>query len=139
MLEVSPAAIKKWIQQGKLAAFRTPRRPDARPQHAGHGRLRGLSPDQARSVIRDTKVVVMTAQALAAEPRPWRRAPTGSCPSRSRSPPCAVSWPACSARGAERAAAVNCEPDREVVLDGYRMVQYEGTQLFSIISGAMVL
>jgi excisionase family DNA binding protein len=24
MLEVSPAAIKKWIQQGKLAAFRTP-------------------------------------------------------------------------------------------------------------------
>ena len=23
MLEVSPAAIKKWIQQGKLAAFRT--------------------------------------------------------------------------------------------------------------------
>jgi excisionase family DNA binding protein len=24
MLEVSPAALKKWIQQGKLAAFRTP-------------------------------------------------------------------------------------------------------------------
>src|ERR1700741_7377 len=24
MLEVSPAAIKKWIKQGKLAAFRTP-------------------------------------------------------------------------------------------------------------------
>jgi len=24
MLEVSPAAIKKWIRQGKLAAFRTP-------------------------------------------------------------------------------------------------------------------
>lgn len=91
MLEVSPAAIKKWIQQGKLAAFRTP---------GGHFRiladeferfqkthgfgtgagdpLRVLVVDDQRDVcrqikrdpvIRDTKVVAMTAQSLDAEPR----------------------------------------------------------------------
>ena len=91
MLEVSPAAIKKWIQQGKLAAFRTP---------GGHFRiladeferfqkthgfgtgtgdpLRVLVVDDQREVcrqikrhpvVRDTKVVVMAAQSLDAEPR----------------------------------------------------------------------
>ena len=40
MLEVSPAAIKKWIQQGKLAAFRTGRTfPDPR------GRVRAVPED----------------------------------------------------------------------------------------------
>lgn len=116
MLEVSPAAIKKWIKQGKLAAFRTP---------GGHFRiladeferfqkthgfgtgtgdpLRVLVVDDQRDVtdvivirpdvllldlsmpgmdgfevcrqikrdpvIRDTKVAVMAAQSLDAEPR----------------------------------------------------------------------
>jgi DNA-binding response OmpR family regulator len=67
MLEVSPAAIKKWIQQGKLAAFRT----DvllldlSMPGMDGFEVCRQIKRDP---VIRDTKVVVMGADGFLSKP-----------------------------------------------------------------------
>ena len=69
MLEVSPAAIKKWIRQGKLAAFRTPGghfRVLAGSSSGGAGEpLRVLVVDDQRDVA-EVKVVVMTAYGLLA-------------------------------------------------------------------------